>query len=76
MAILVALGGGSGSGKTSIARALAKKLGKDATLFSFDNYYHDQRNLTLEERTKVNYDSPSSLDIDLFIEHLKAIKSH
>ncbi len=76
MAILIALGGGSGSGKTSIARALVEELGKEATRFSFDNYYRDQGALSLEERSKVNYDSPFTLDIELFVEHLKAIRKN
>mgnify|MGYP002515539572 CR=1 FL=1 len=74
MAILIALGGGSGSGKTSIARALVETIGKDASRFSFDNYYRDQSHLSVEERSKVNYDSPFTLDTTLFIEHLKRIK--
>lgn len=76
MAILIALGGGSGSGKTSIARALADELGKEATRFSFDNYYRDQSALPFEDRAKVNYDSPYTLDSELFVEHLKAIKQN
>ncbi len=74
MAILVALGGGSGSGKTTIARALVSMLGKEASRFSFDSYYRDQSHLSLEERAKVNYDSPLSLDMALFSSHLKKIK--
>ncbi len=75
MAILIGLGGGSGSGKTTIARALVDKLGKEATRFSFDNYYHDQSHLSVMEREKVNYDSPLTLDTELFVNHLKALKN-
>ncbi len=74
MAILVALGGGSGSGKTTIARALVSSLGKEASRFSFDSYYRDQSHLSVEERAKVNYDSPLALDMALFSSHLKKIK--
>lgn len=74
MPIIIALGGGSGSGKTTIARALAQRLGKEATRLSFDNYYRDQSHLSVEERKKVNYDSPFTLDGSLFVTHLKAIR--
>ena len=68
---LVGICGGSGSGKTTIARLVAAELG--ASRLAFDTYYCDQSHLTPDERARVNYDHPSSLDVDLFTEHLDAL---
>ena len=75
MAILIAIGGGSGSGKTFITEKLIEELGRDkVSHLSYDYYYRNRTDLTFEERTKVNYDSPDSLDQDLFLSHIKDIK--
>ncbi len=60
--------GGSGSGKTTIARLVAAEIG--ASRLAFDTYYCDQSQLEAEERALVNYDHPESLDLDLFATHL------
>lgn len=65
---LVGICGGSGSGKTTIARLVAADLG--AAQLAFDTYYCDQSHLTPGERAQVNYDHPASLDVDLFAAHL------
>lgn len=65
---LVGICGGSGSGKTTIARLVAADLG--STQLAFDTYYCDQSHLTPDERAQVNYDHPASLDVDLFGAHL------
>ena len=66
--MIVGVCGGSGSGKTTIARLVAAELG--ASRVAFDTYYKDQSQLTLEERAGLNYDHPDSLDVDLFTHHL------
>lgn len=76
MSIIIAIGGGSGSGKSLLAAALKEKLGPIASSFSYDSYYLDQSDMSYEERLKTNYDSPSSLDEKLFIKHLEAIKKN
>ncbi len=54
-AILIGIAGGTGSGKTSIAKAIASEFGKsEVTLIEQDSYYKDLSNLTLEERASVN----------------------
>ncbi len=66
--VLVGICGGSGSGKTTIARLVAAELG--ASRLAFDTYYCDQSHLSPDERADVNFDHPESLDVDLFTSHL------
>lgn len=68
MTTLVGICGGSGSGKTTIARLVAAELG--ASRLAFDTYYRDQSHLSVEERAQLNYDHPSSLDVELLASHL------
>ena len=70
-AFLIGIAGGTGSGKTSIAKAIASDFGKsEVTLIEQDSYYCDLSNLTLEERTEVNFDHPNSIDYNLMKQHL------
>lgn len=70
--ILIAVAGGSASGKTTVVEKIISKLdSKDITVIKHDDYYKDLTHLTLEERYKVNFDHPSSLDNDLFYSQLK-----
>jgi len=73
MSYLIAIGGGSGSGKTFIANCLSSNLPHNAGILSFDNYYKDQGHLPPLERAKINYDDLASLDVDLFLEHVEAL---
>ena len=76
MAILIAVGGGSGSGKTYLTDKLISIFGEGRIgKISYDYYYKDNTGIPFEERTKINYDSPQSLDEALFIEHLIKIKN-
>ena len=69
--ILICVAGGSASGKTTVVEKIAKSFNKsDVTVIKHDDYYKDLSHLTLEERTKVNYDHPSSLDNDLLYQQL------
>lgn len=70
--ILIAVAGGSASGKTTVVEKIIKQLNsKDITVISHDDYYKDLTHLALEERYKVNFDHPTSLDNDLFVAQLK-----
>jgi uridine kinase len=70
---VVGIAGGTGSGKTTIARMLAHHFGAKAVIVAHDSYYRDQSDLTLEERVKTNYDHPASLETTLLIAHLKKL---
>jgi len=74
MSHLIALGGGSGSGKSLLSAALKQHLGDAASILPYDAYDRDQSHLSMAERDALNYDSPSAMDEELFIAHLKAIK--
>jgi uridine kinase len=74
--LIIGLGGGSGSGKTTIARSIVEAIGPDdVTLIQHDAYYHDQTDLPMEERRKVNYDHPDSFETTLLVAHLKELRA-
>ena len=73
--LVIGICGGSGSGKTTVAKRLMEAFPNEAVLLSMDYYYRRHDELTYEERCKINYDHPDSLDVPLMIEHLKALKS-
>lgn len=66
---LIGVAGPSCAGKTELSRHLARVL--DATLLPLDCYYRDLGQLTLEQRARFNFDEPSALDHDLFVQHLR-----
>jgi len=67
--------GGSGAGKTTLTRRLVEQLGDaHASVLAFDAYYRDLSHLPFAERRRCNYDHPDSLDSELFLEHLDALK--
>ncbi|NNV05630.1 uridine kinase [Geobacillus sp. C56-T2] len=69
--VVIGVAGGSGSGKTSVARAIYDHFGDRSILvLEQDFYYKDQSHLPFEERLKTNYDHPLAFDNDLLIEHI------
>ena len=69
--IIIAIAGGSASGKSTVVNDIVENLKSvDITVICHDDYYKDQTHLSMEERVKTNYDHPSSLDNELFVEHL------
>jgi uridine kinase len=74
--LVIGIAGGSGSGKSTVADALASALpqGSVATL-RHDHYYRDREDLTLEQRHRVNYDHPDALETSLLVEHLQHLKA-
>lgn len=72
--VLIGVAGGTGSGKTSVTRAISENLGEDSILIiEQDAYYKDQSDKSFEERLKTNYDHPLAFDTDLLIEHLQKL---
>lgn len=70
---LIGIGGGTGAGKTTVARELDESVGEDAVIIPLDNYYEDLQDLTPVERAEVNYDHPNAFEWPLLVEHLKAL---
>jgi uridine kinase len=71
---LIGIAGGTGSGKTTVARRIYQSLHLDAAVFiDHDAYYRELGHLPLEERERMNFDHPDSLDNDLLLEHLRAL---
>jgi uridine kinase len=72
--ILIAVAGGSASGKTTVVKKIISNFeSKDVTVIKHDDYYKDLSHLPVEERYKVNFDHPNSLDNDLFVEQLSTL---
>jgi uridine kinase len=73
--IVIGIAGGSSSGKTTVANAILKRVGeKRIAYLPHDAYYRDLSHLPFEERTRVNFDHPDSLESELLIQHIKQLK--
>jgi uridine kinase len=72
---IVAVAGGSASGKSSIVKFLDDYFVDDLFVVGHDNYYKAHDDLAFEERQKLNYDEPSAFDNDLFYDHLLKLKN-
>lgn len=71
---IIGIAGGTGSGKTTVAKDLQSVDPLNVLIISHDNYYKDRRDISLAEREKLNYDEPSSIDEELFVKQLMALK--
>src|SRR5699024_7294030 len=72
--VIIGVAGGSGSGKTSVTRAICERFGEEKILvIEQDYYYKDQSHLTFEERLETNYDHPLAFDNELLVEHVKTL---
>ncbi|MGN1293037.1 MAG: zeta toxin family protein, partial [Levilactobacillus brevis] len=72
--IIIGVTGGSGSGKTTVSRAIFNQLiGHSIMILQQDSYYNDQSDMTMAERAAVNYDHPLAFDTDLLIKQLKQL---
>jgi len=71
--LFIGLAGGSGSGKTTVARQIDDAMSADSVLVDMDAYYADLAHLTLEARKQVNFDHPDAFDTDLFLAQLDAL---
>jgi uridine kinase len=79
--LVVGIAGGTGSGKTTVAKTIAAALtaGASATgrvaVLEFDAYYRDLPALDFEERAHINFDHPDALEIELLVEHVASLKA-
>lgn len=71
--LVIGIAGGTGSGKTTLMDNLIGQFPDQVTILSHDNYYRRHDNLTYEQRCKLNYDEPASLETDLMARHLEAL---
>ena len=74
--LIIGIAGGSGSGKSTVVKQVIKHLPKDAvTVIPQDAYYKDNGHKSAEDRAKINFDHPSSIEWNLLIRHLEILKS-
>lgn len=74
--IVIGITGGTGSGKSTIAREIIKKFDESCiAVVEQDSYYKDQSNLSMEERVKTNYDHPDAFDTPLLIKQINKLLS-
>lgn len=73
--ILIGVAGGTGSGKSTFTNRIKGLFGSDVTVIYHDNYYRAHDEIPFEERKKINYDHPDSLETELLLEHLNELKA-
>jgi uridine kinase len=74
--LIVGIAGGTGSGKTTVVRKIRELLPTDEVIvIPQDSYYRDNKDISIEERQKINFDHPDSIEFGLLIEHLKQLKN-
>lgn len=72
---IIGVAGGSGSGKTTVVNHIIERVGaENLVLIQHDSYYRDLLHLDFEERSKQNFDHPSSLESELMVRHIQALK--
>ncbi len=74
-ALVVGIAGGTGSGKTTVAKTIAAALPIDrVAMVEYDAYYRDRPDLAPESRAQLNFDHPDALETELFVRHLAELK--
>jgi uridine kinase len=74
--LIVGIAGGSGSGKSTVARRIAASLDAPSVAFiDMDAYYRNFAHLSIEDRRRVNWDHPDAFDWDLLIEQLEQLRA-
>ncbi len=73
--LIIGIAGGSGSGKTTVVNKIVEALPKDSVaVIPQDAYYFDNGHLSQEEKLQINFDHPHSIEFDLLVDHLNALK--
>lgn len=74
--VTIAVAGGTGSGKTTISRAILERVGSDHIAYLLhDSYYRDLRDVPRSDRDTVNFDHPDALDTPLMAEHIRQLQA-
>lgn len=75
--LIIGIGGGTGSGKTTVVNQIIKELPQaEVTVISQDSYYIDLSHMSMEERIQVNFDHPNAIDFKLLAQHLRLLKAN
>ncbi len=73
--LILGIGGGTGCGKTTVVNQILAELPEgEVGVISQDSYYKDTSHLSFDERVKINFDHPRSIDFELLEDHLKELK--
>ena len=73
--LIIGIAGGTGSGKTTVVHQIMNELPlTEVGIISQDSYYRETSNLSYDERAKINFDHPRSIDFELLTQHLKELK--
>ena len=73
--LIIGIAGGTGCGKTTVVEQIIAQLPVDEVcVISQDSYYKDTSDLSYQERVKINFDHPNSIDFDLLLQHLKTLR--
>jgi uridine kinase len=75
--LIIGIAGGTGCGKTTVVNQILKELPEgEVGVISQDSYYTDTSHLIYEERVKINFDHPRSIDFELLVKHLEELKKN
>jgi uridine kinase len=73
--LIIGIAGGTGSGKTTVVHQIMNELpDAEVGIISQDSYYKENKNMSYEERTNINFDHPRAIDFELLVAHLKELK--
>ncbi|HPX04758.1 MAG TPA: uridine kinase [Tenuifilaceae bacterium] len=73
--LVIGIAGGTGSGKTTVVKRIVELLPPgEVVVIPQDSYYRDNSHLPLEERQEINFDHPASIEFELLVEHVQALK--
>lgn len=73
--MIIGIAGGSGSGKTTVVKAITESLNKKVAVISQDSYYKDSSHIPVEDRKQINFDHPDAIDWDLLCQQLSELKA-
>jgi uridine kinase len=75
--LIIGIAGGTGCGKTTVVNTIINELPEgEVVVISQDSYYKDTSHLSYEERIKINFDHPRSIDFELLVEHLNLLRQN